>query len=69
MKYDNSRPTRMYVKLGLKWYEFWEGTTIILLQNYARAFIRHCIFLILQAFVSISTAELYDISCPRSGKF
>ena len=51
MKYENSRITRWYSKLVLKWYEFRKETVIIQLQNYARAFIQHCIFFILQTFV------------------
>ena len=51
MQYGNSRLTCRYPKRGLKWHEFWVGTAIIQLRNYARAFIQHCIFFILQAFV------------------
>ena len=51
IKYGNSRLTCRYPMLELKWYEFWEGTTIIQLRNYTRAFIQYCIFLILQAFL------------------
>ena len=68
MKYGNSRLNCRYPKLGLKWYEFREGTTIIQLQNYARAFIQHCFFLILQALICSLTVKLYDASCPGSGK-
>ena len=44
MKYENSRVTRWYSKLVLKWHEFRKETVIIQLQNYARALIQHCIF-------------------------
>ena len=44
IKYGNSRLTCRYPMLELKWYEFWEGTTIIQLRNYTRAFIQYCIF-------------------------
>ena len=30
-----------YPRLGLKWYKFWEGTSIIQLQNYSKTFIQH----------------------------
>ena len=61
MNYDNSRLTCRYPKLGLRWYECWERTTIIQLRNYARAFIQH-----MSTKWKSLTGEPCDILCPRT---
>ena len=56
MKYDNSILTCRYPKLGLKWYISGKEPLSFSCE------------IILQAFVCSLTVELYDISCPGSGK-
>ena len=56
MKYDNSILTCRYPKLGLKWYISGKEPLSFSCE------------IILQTFVCSLTVELYNISCPGSGK-